>query len=274
MDVIARPPLGQTLKIQWFLLNEMCTHLLDSYGRDSLTKFCWNLERKKYRMVKVCVFIENNDYSCLCMKQNPDPMWTKLMKNVDLTELWKSLYSSKTIFILTGHWWKTLMLTNQQNFLTMYIWDVLNVNANRMKSMLSNTKKCLNHVFPLDQLKFPVGKNLTQKRLRRPTTWKDMLCVERYCELANKKRQQLYKVSSPSLDDHHFKEEDLKSVGDLSKVCSQIVLKCLYLARIGSPSVNNLARSVTKWTQACDRRLARLISYIHHISLPTILSCG
>ena len=31
-------------------------------------------------------------------------------------------------------------------------------------------------------------------------------------------------------------------------------------------SVNKLARSVTKWTQACDRRLARLISYIHHTS--------
>ena len=29
-------------------------------------------------------------------------------------------------------------------------------------------------------------------------------------------------------------------------------------------SVNKLARSVTKWTQACGRRLARLISYIHH----------
>ena len=31
-----------------------------------------------------------------------------------------------------------------------------------------------------------------------------------------------------------------------------------------SQSVNELARSVTKWTQACDRRLARLISYIHY----------
>ena len=28
--------------------------------------------------------------------------------------------------------------------------------------------------------------------------------------------------------------------------------------------MNKLARSVTKWTQACDRRLCRLISYIHH----------
>ena len=95
-------------------------------------------------------------------------------------------------------------------------------------------------------------------------------CVERYCELANKTTQQLYKVSTPCIDDHHFKEEETKSVGELSTTCSQIVLKCLYLARIGRPdilwSVNKLARSITKWTKACDKRLNRLISYIHHTS--------
>ena len=93
-------------------------------------------------------------------------------------------------------------------------------------------------------------------------------CVERYCELANKTTQQLYKVSTPCIDDHHFKEEEMKSVGELSHVCSQIAPKCLYLARIGRPdilwSVNKLARSITKWTKACDKRLNRLISYIHH----------
>ena len=62
--------------------------------------------------------------------------------------------------------------------------------------------------------------------------------------------------------------EELENKGELSEVCSHIVLKYLYLAQIGRPddslwSVNKLARSVTKWTQACDRRLARLISYIH-----------
>ena len=51
-------------------------------------------------------------------------------------------------------------------------------------------------------------------------------CVERYCELANKTTQQLYKVSIPCIDDHHFKEEETKSVGELSNTCSQIVLKC------------------------------------------------
>ena len=93
-------------------------------------------------------------------------------------------------------------------------------------------------------------------------------CVERYCELANKTTQQLYKVSTPCIDDHHFEEAELKSVGEFTKVCSQIVLKCLYLARIGRPdipwSANKLSRSITKRTRACDKRLNRLISYIHH----------
>ena len=92
-------------------------------------------------------------------------------------------------------------------------------------------------------------------------------CVERYSELANKTTQQLHKVSTPCIDDHHLKEEEMKSVGELSHVCSKIVLKCLCLARIGRLdtlwSVKKLARSITKWTKVCDKRLNRLISYIH-----------
>ena len=93
-------------------------------------------------------------------------------------------------------------------------------------------------------------------------------CVERYCQSANKTAQQLYKVSTPCIDEHHFKEEEVKSVGELSQVCSQISSEvCFYLARIGRPdilwSVNKLGRSITKWTKACDERLSRLISYTH-----------
>ena len=62
-------------------------------------------------------------------------------------------------------------------------------------------------------------------------------CVERYCELTNKTTQQLYKVSTPCIDDHHFKEEETKSVGESSQVCSLIVLKCSNLARIGRPDI-------------------------------------
>ena len=94
------------------------------------------------------------------------------------------------------------------------------------------------------------------------------MCGAIFVSWLNKTTQQLYKVFTPCIDDHHFKEQQLKSVGELSQVSSQIALKCLYLARIGRPdilwSVNKLARSITKWTKACDKRLNGLTSYIHH----------
>ena len=58
------------------------------------------------------------------------------------------------------------------------------------------------------------------------------------------------------MDDHQFEEEENESVGELSTVCSQIVLKGLYLARVGRLDI--------LWS--VDKRLARLISYIHHTS--------
>ena len=74
------------------------------------------------------------------------------------------------------------------------------------------------------------------------------------------------------------KKKKIKFVGELSHVCSQIVLKWLYLARSGRPdilwSINKLARSITKWTKACDKRLNWLISYHSYEWIQTILSCG
>ena len=60
--------------------------------------------------------------------------------------------------------------------------------------------------------------------------------------MANEKTEQLYKSSTPCLDDHHFKEEELGKIGDLSKARSQIVLKCLYFARMVR---HDILRSVT-----------------------------
>ena len=56
-------------------------------------------------------------------------------------------------------------------------------------------------------------------------------CVERYCELANRTTQQFYKVSSHCIHDHHFEEEDLKSVGDLSK---RMLSDCSEMLKLGT----------------------------------------
>ena len=116
--------------------------------------------------------------------------------------------------------------------------------------------------------KLPFPQNLRISSWSYDMAGRAKKCVERYCELANRTTQQLCKVSTPCINDHHFKEDETKSVGALSNTCSHIVLKCLYLARIGRLdilwSVNKLARSITKRTKACDTRLNRLISYIYH----------
>ena len=94
-------------------------------------------------------------------------------------------------------------------------------------------------------------------------------CVERYCELAHKKVEQVYKSfkSLPGMIINSSRRNS-NQLENCQKYSHELSSKTLYLARIVRPeilwSVNKLARAVTKWTQACDRRVARLISYIHH----------
>ena len=170
-------------------------------------------------------------------KQNLDPMWKVLNKEVDLGE--------PTSFL--DHVY--LGCTQRQCEISK---DIVDNYRTMFESRIS--------VGGVENLPFP--QNLRISSWSYDTVGHAKKCVERYCELANKTTQQLYIVSTPCIDDHHFKEEEMKSVGELSQVCSQIVLKCLYLARIGRPdilwSVNKFARSITKWTKACDKRLNRL----------------
>ena len=93
-------------------------------------------------------------------------------------------------------------------------------------------------------------------------------CVERYLGLSGKGVESLKRVSTPCLDDHLLSEEDEANPGELAPVAANAVLKVPYLARVSRLDVMwavcDLARKVTKWTRACDKRLHRLISYLHH----------
>ena len=94
---------------------------------------------------------------------------------------------------------------------------------------------------------------LMRWKVMRRSAWNDI------ANWQTRRAEQVYQVSTPCLDDHYFKKEELKwTVGGLC------------LARIGRPdilwSVNKLARPVTKWTRARDKRLARLVSCINHTS--------
>ena len=133
-------------------------------------------------------------------KQNLDPMWKLLNKEVDLGE--------PTSFL--DHVY--LGCTQRQCEIS--------------KDIVDNDRATFESRISAEREKLPFPQNL------RISSWSCNMaghakkCEERYCELANKTTQQLHKVSTPCIDDHHFKEEEMKSVGELSHVCSQIVLKC------------------------------------------------
>ena len=143
----------------------------------------------------------------------------------------------------------------------MLIWVALNENAKRAKILWTITEICLHPGSLQEQKKNYLDQgDLTQTSPHGPVMWKVMQ-RNVWSDIASwqkKKTKQLCKVTKPCLDDHDFKEEESGSVGELSKVCSQIVFKCLYLTRIGGLdilwSVNKFARGVTKWTRACGKR--------------------
>ena len=205
---------------------------------------------KGFLIGNVSLYIVKKDYSYPCMwmtsklsgkKQNLDPMWNVLNKEVDLGE--------PTSFV--DHVY--LGCTQRQCETRQDIVDNYRTMFESRISAGATEKLPSSETVNISSWSYDMEGHVKK-------------CVKRCCELANKSTEQLYKVSTPCIDDHRFKEEELKSVGELSDVCSQTVLKCFYLARIGRPdflwSVNKLARAITKWTRACDKRLARLMSYI------------
>ena len=151
--------------------------------------------------------------------------------------------------------WNMLTWENQHHFSTMKIWDSLKEGVKSAMILWWTTEMFESRISAGANEKLPTtasGKLDAEivSSLSYDMEGHAKKRVERYCEFANKTTQQLFKVAMPCMDDHQCQEEENESVRELSSVCSQIVLKCLYLAPIGRHdilwSVNKFARSITK----------------------------
>ena len=163
----------------------------------------------------------------------------------------------------------TFSLKNGQNL----HFHKANAEATRPHTTAEEARQCTNveetQPDPLTEAKAHIAK-------LAPTTkcWEYNMCgharsaVEKYTDLAKIQTKDLRMVATPCLDDSQLSQEDFDNKGRLHDIAAQVVLTCLYLARHNRPdilwSVNHLARHVTKWSQADDKRLQRLISYLHH----------
>ena len=94
-------------------------------------------------------------------------------------------------------------------------------------------------------------------------------CVEKYCELANKMTEQFFKVSSLCLDMITIStKRNLNQLENCQKYAHTLSLNaCTWHEWVDLTFYGQRTNLLdTKWTGACDKRLARLISYIHHTS--------
>ena len=129
-----------------------------------------------------------DDITLAGKKQNIDPMWKVLNKEVDLGE--------PTSFL--DH--EYLVCTERQCEISKVIVDNYRTMSESRISAGGTAKLPHYENFRISSWSYDMAGHAKK-------------CVERYCELANRTTQQLYKVSTPCIDDHRFKEEEVNSVG-------------------------------------------------------------
>ena len=177
------------------LWERQCEKTLLQHGWEKVSNWeCLFVHRQKGLFLSVYV----DDTKLAGKKQNIDPMWKVLNNEVDLEE-------------------PTSFLDHVYLGCTQRQCEISKDTVDNYRAMFES------RISVVRTEKLPLSENLHISSWSCDMVGHAKKCVERYCELANKTTQQLYKVSAPCIDDHHFKEEEMKSVGELSHVCSQNV---------------------------------------------------
>ena len=236
---------GPVWKTQSFLLKGICTVIL-------CQDHCVKGNLRKFQIGNVSLFIVKKDYSLSVYvddikfagkKQNLDPMWKLLNIEVDLGE--------PTSFL--DHVY--LGCTQRKCEISK---DIVDNYRTMFESRIS--------AGGLEKLPFPQNLRISSWSydmvVMLRNVWNDIVSW-RTRRLSNSTKYPLHASMTTT---------SKKKKQNLLENCQMHALKLfsnvLYVARIGRPdilwSVNKLARSMTKWTKACDKRLFRLISYIHH----------
>ena len=150
---------------------------------------CLFVHREKGLFLSVYV----DDIKLAGKKQNINLMWNVLNKEVDLGEL-----ASCLDHVYLGCTQRECQTSN----------DIVDNYRNMFESKIfaGATESCLilrnlAHTFPHDLMIW---------KLMQRNAWKDIAKWQ----------------TKPCIDDHQFKEGEIGSVGELSKMCAQIVLKC------------------------------------------------
>ena len=214
------PNHGPAWKIQSFLLNEICTVILDYHGKGNLRRSYWSMGWGKISNWE-CLFVHCekglffsvyvDDIKLAGKKQNINPMW-KVTKQ--RSWFWENQHLSLIMFNL-GCTQRPCEISKDivDNYRTMF---ESSISAGATENLpWSENLSISSWSYDLEHHAKKCG---------------TILWVGKQDDLNNST-----KVSTPCIDDHHFNEEELKSVGEFSKACSQIVLNYFHWRVLEDP---------------------------------------
>jgi len=223
----------------------------------------------KQQQLFMSIYVD--DFKMSGKKENLAPMWAKIGKSLDLepaSSLDGNVYlgcGQRNVVV------PTQTVTEKHEFFDRLLHgtiDLKDTPEDAQENHLTQNKKVRKTKVKIPKAATSVPSSYKTQGYHYDMCGHAQQCVERYCELAKVTESTLKQVETPCIDDHMLQPEDFEKPGKLAPVAARIVLKFLYLARMGRPdlywTVNVLARAVTKWTQACDKRLYRLTCYVHH----------
>ena len=241
--------------------------ILSSFGRTVMGNAIWEI-LLKHGWEKIpnweCLFVLRekglflsvyvDDIKLAGEKQNLDPMWKELNKEVDLEEPTSSL----------DH--ENLGCSQRQCEISK---DIVDNYRTMFESRIS--------VGVTENL--PCSENLRISSWSYDTEGHAKKCVEWYCELANKTTQQLYKVSTACIDDHQFWRRRIEIRG---RIVKQMLSNCSEMLILGTYWKTRYSM-VSEQTCTIDHKMDQslwqtVISFdlLHpsHMWLQTTLSCG
>ena len=169
---------GQVQKTQSILLSEICTGILwqDCFGKGNLRKSYCNTVGRRFPIRTAYSYTVKKGYSFLCMWMTSN--WLERNKSLircGKNSTKKSIWESKDI---------------GDNYRTTFELRISSGGAEKISCS--------------ENLRISLWSYDMEGHAKK--------CVKRYCELANRTTQQLYKVCTPCIDDHHFKEAESKFV--------------------------------------------------------------
>ena len=168
---------------------------LRNYGKGNLRNLFAALLGKGFPIGNAYSYTVKKDYSCLCM-------W--------MTSNW--LERNKTLIRCGKYSTKKLIWENQHLSLIMYIWDVLKNKVDISKDIVDNYRTVFESRFSAGATeKLPCSENLCI------SLWSCDMEGHAKKLLANRTTHQLYKVSTPCIDDPSFQRRRIEIRGRIGQ---------------------------------------------------------